>query len=168
MILKYLSNGPVMFTEILNIDRKNNIILSGHPGNHDLIGLTDDNSNIRIVPDYEWKNAKENIYGLEGAWMHFSAKEGDITICELIYDNNDFKLIFSTGYSTGEKTLEDYSQANIKIPYKIDDFIIRSAEAGFGHHLAFCYGNQKNKLKELSKLLDIKAIDLEENSPFIK
>lgn len=163
MILKHLSNGPVMFTEILNIDRKNNIILSGHPGNHDLIGLTDENSNIKIVPDYEWKNAKENIYGLEGAWMHFSAKKGNITICELIYDNNDFKLIFSTGYSTGEKTLEDYSQANIKVPYNIDEFIIRSAESGFGHHFAFCYGDQKNKLKELSKLLDIKAIDLEEN-----
>jgi L-arabinose isomerase len=163
MILKHLSNGPVMFTEILNIDRKNNLILSGHPGNHDMIGLTDENSDIRIVPDYEWKNAKENIHGLEGAWMHFSAKKGDITICELIYDDNDFKLIFSTGYSTGEKTLADYSQANIKVPFNIDEFIIRSAEAGFGHHFTFCYGNQKNKLIELSKLLNIKAIDLEKD-----
>ncbi len=162
MILKHLSNGPVMFSEILNIDRKNNIILSGHPGNHDLIGLTDESSNIRIVPDYEWKNAKENIHGLEGAWMHFSAKEGDITICELIYDNNDFKLIYFTGYSTGEKTLEDYSQANIRINYNIDEFVLKSIEAGSGHHFTFCYGNQKNKLKELSRLLKIKAIDLDE------
>ena len=71
-----------MFSEILNIDRKNNIILSGHPGNHDLIGLTDKDSDVKIVADYEWKNAKENIHGLEGAWMHFSAKKGDITISD--------------------------------------------------------------------------------------
>ena len=94
--------------------------------------------------------------------MHFSAKEGDVTICELISGGSNFKLIFSTGYSTGEKTLEDYSQANIRVPFNIDEFIIKSAKAGFGHHFAFCYGDQKNKLKDFAELCGIEAIDLEE------
>lgn len=162
MILKHLSNGPIMFSEILNFDRKNDIILSGHPGNHDLIGLTDEKSDVKIVPDYEWKNADDNIHGLEGAWMHFSAKEGDVTICELISGSSGLKLIFSKGYSTGEKTLEDYSQANIRVPYNIDEFVIKSAKEGFGHHFAFCYGDQTSKLKDFAELCGIKAVDLEE------
>ena len=161
MILKHLSDGPVMFSEILNFDRKNDVILSGHPGNHDLIGLTDETSEVKIVADYEWKNAGDNIHGLEGAWMNFSAKKGDITICELISGKSNFKLLFSKAYSTGETTLEDYSQANIKMPYSIDEFAIKSAEAGLGHHFAFCYGDQTSKLKDFAELCGIEAVDLE-------
>ena len=70
-------------------------------------------------------------------------------------------LIFSRAYSTGEKTLDDYSQANIRLPYDVDDFALKGAEAGIGHQFAFCYGDQTRKLRSFAELCGIDPVDLD-------
>jgi len=53
LILKELTGKSPMYTEIFTFDEKENTIVAGHAGIHD-ISVADDKTKIRITPDYEY------------------------------------------------------------------------------------------------------------------
>ena len=161
LIFRYLTDKGIMFTEILTTDRKNNFILTGHPGNHNMNGLIDSDSDVTIVPDYEWKDSKLNIHGYEGAWMYFTARKGDLTLGQLIYHKDSLKMMYCRAKSLGLKIFDFYPQGAIEIPIPMDEFIHKAARNGCGHHWLFAYGDQRNRMKAVAGLLGIEAVDME-------
>lgn len=161
LILRYLTDDGIMFSEVLTTDRKNNFFLSGHPGNHNLKNLTDSRSDIKIVPDFEWKDSESNIHGYEGAWMYFVAKEGDITLSQLLYHRCEIKMIYTRAKSLGRRIIDYYPQATIELPMSMDDFLYKAGRIGCGHHWTFSYGDLREELKDLSDILGIESVDIE-------
>lgn len=161
LILRYLTDDGIMFSEILTIDRRDHFLLVGHPGNHDIKRLVDAHSDIRIVPDYEWKDSELNIHGYEGAWMHFVARKGETTVSQLLYHRCELKMIYIRARSLNIKIIDYYPQATLQLPIASDGFLYRAGKIGCGHHLTFAYGDVRGTLKDLAHLLGIKAIDIE-------
>lgn len=160
LILRYLTDDGIMFSEILTTDRRNNFFLVGHPGNHNIKDLVDENSDIKIVPDYEWKNSEFNVHGYEGAWMYFVARKGDVTLSQLIYHRCELKMIYAKAKSLSKKIIDYYPQATLELPILMDEFLYRAGRIGCGHHWTFAYGDLRGKLKDLTSLLGVKSINI--------
>jgi hypothetical protein len=164
LILRYLTDDGIMFSEILTIDRRNHFLLVGHPGNHNMKRLVDAYGDIRIVPDYEWKDSELNIRGYEGAWMHFVARKGETTLSQLQYLRCKLKMIYTRAKSLNIKIVDYYPQATLQLPINADEFLYRAGKTGCGHHWTFAFGDVRRKLKNLANLLGINSIDIEEGT----
>jgi L-fucose isomerase-like protein len=160
LIMRYLTGNGIMFSEILTADRKNNLLLMGHPGNHNVNGLIEENSDIKIVPDFEWKDSELNIHGYEGAWMYFVAKRGCLTLSQLIFHRCELKMSYIKAESLNKKVIDFYPQALVELPVQADAFLYKAGEIGCGHHWSIAFGDLKGKLRDLTSLLGIKSVDI--------
>lgn len=157
LILQRLTNSPVMFTEIFNIDYKENIVVAGHAGPSNYLSA-EDTKDIVITPDLELMNATTNI---NGVWMEFIGKPGRVTILNFICTLDNFQMTILGGQSLGgKKRLEGYPHYSIKLDTDLKNFLYSNAENGTSHHWLVVNGDIKEELLYLADLLKVKKVVL--------
>ena len=75
IILRRLTGGTPMYTEVFTADNTDNTLLMGHAGIHDAPHLVTELSNVLIEPDGEYVESEP-----DSAWMRFRVKGGSVTL----------------------------------------------------------------------------------------
>lgn len=154
-INRQLGGSAPMFTEIYTFDQQMNSILMGHPGMHDP-SLAGDNP-VTIVPDYEYESSDE----VEGAWMHFAAKPGPVTVSSMFADEQNYRMFVFNGEVLPVKDkLEGYLSAFVKIGTPLRDFYEKAIHTGMTQHFAISYDDIGTKLKKFCEISGIEFVSL--------
>jgi L-arabinose isomerase len=157
VILHALTGKPVMFTEIFNVDTKENIIATGHAGPSNYL-MAESNKSVNITPDYELMDSTSDI---SGVWMEFIGKPGRVTIVNFISIAGDFQMTILGGESIGGNIrVEGYPHCAIKIDPAMKDFIESNSKHGTSHHWSVVHGDVKEELSMLADMLKIKKVVL--------
>lgn len=157
VILQKLTGRPVMFTEIFNIDREDNIVATGHAGPSNYL-LAYGNENVSITPDYE---LMDSTSGISGVWMEFIGKPGRVTIVNFISMADGFQMTVLGGESLGgDLRVEGYPHCSIKIDPDLMEFLKSNAKNGTSHHWAVVHGDVRGELAALADMLKIRKVVL--------
>ncbi len=146
-ILGLLSEGPVHFGEMLDVNEEDNTIISSHCG--------------AAAPSF----ADERGFFLCpvrlahcGVCVRFSSKPGPITFVNLVGRKNNYRMCALQGeaLTTGMVFEGNPMKIRLHTPFrKIWEAIDRF---GFGHHWMSAYGHYVPILAELCKLVEIRGI----------
>lgn len=155
LMLRKLTDNPVMFTEIFNVDYEKNTIGTGHAGpSNYLLAQSDDR--VTITPDYELMDATSDI---SGVWMEFIGKPGRVTILNFICTLDNFQMTILNGESLGgEVRFDGYPHYAIKIEPDLQDFLSSCSANGTSHHWAVVNGDVKEELSYLADMLGVKKV----------
>ena len=155
LILKESSGKSPMYTEIFTYDKKENTILAGHAGIHD-INLAENKKDIRITPDYEYMEVEPQT-----AWMQFRAKAGKVILLSLFCDSDKFKMIMSSGKAIANKRKFDISpHIYIKLDIPLEEFFTQIMKSGTTQHWAVVHEDKLEKLIILAEILDLPVVIL--------
>ena len=156
LILKELTGEPPLYTEIFIFDEKENTIVAGHAGIHD-ISLADDKKKIRITPDYEYMEVETDT-----AWMQFKAKGGKVTLLSLFCDVDGFNMIISSGTALADDREFDISSyMHIKLDIPLERFFSQIMKMGMTQHWAVVHEDIVDELEYLAELLNLNRITLD-------
>ena len=157
LMLGWLTGRPVMFTEIFNYDREDNVVVAGHAGPANYL-LADESYGVSITPDYELMDATSE---LSGVWMEFVGKPGRVTMVNLIGVQGGFQFTVLGGESLG-KTLrmDGYPHITVKIDPPVEDFIRSNAAHGVSHHWAVVHEDVRDEIEFLAAMLECSCIRL--------
>jgi L-arabinose isomerase len=149
LILARLSGQPTMFTEIFTYDERQNQILVGHAGMHD-IRLTENRSAVTITPDYEYPNEKA------GVWMAFNVKPGPVTLLAITSDQEGFHFVATKGEALGAKgKLQGYPNALVRLDVPLRSFFDTTTQIGTTQHWALVPGDLRGSISKLAYILGI-------------
>lgn len=160
LILKKLTGKPPMYTEIFTFDEKENTILAGHAGIHN-INLAADKSKIKITLDKEYLESET-----ETAWMQFIAKPGKVTMLSLFCDVERFKMVISSGDSLpasrqagpGKEKLDGSPHIYIKLKIPLKEFFEGMVKTGMTQHWGIVHEDVVNKLEYLAEILGLEKV----------
>jgi L-arabinose isomerase len=156
-ILRKLTNNPVMFTEIFNLDYESNTVGAGHAGPSNYL-LAQSDSRVTITPDFELMDATSDIGGV---WMEFIGKPGKVTILNFICTLDNFQMTILSGESLGgEPRFDGYPHYQIKLDPDLKTFLNSNSANGTSHHWAVVNGDVKDELSYLADMLGIKKVIL--------
>jgi L-arabinose isomerase len=149
LILKKITNQPVLFSEIYAFDKTENIMLMGHTTMLD-INVAKNPNEIKIISDCEYEKFDE----VEGAYMYFIGKEGTITMLSLVDEVDNYRMIIGKGYSLpiSDARIEGYSHIVVQPSLPVEDFLKEAAKAGAGQHWAVVYGDHVSILEKFAEL----------------
>ncbi|MBM3700588.1 MAG: hypothetical protein FJW68_06745, partial [Actinobacteria bacterium] len=157
LMLHKLTDKPVMFTEIFNLDYDTNTIGAGHAGPSNYLLAKEDKA-VTITPDLELMDATSNI---SGVWMEFIGKPGKVTILNFISNYDSFQMTILNGESLGgELRFDGYPHFYVKLEPDLKDFLNASSINGTSHHWAVVHGNISEELSYLADMLKVKKIIL--------
>jgi L-arabinose isomerase len=156
-MLRKLTNNPVMFTEIFNLDYESNSVGAGHAGpSNYLLAQSDDR--VTITPDLELMDATSDI---SGVWMEFIGKPGKVTILNFICTLDNFQMTILSGESLGgEPRFDGYPHYQIKLEPNLKTFLNSNSVNGTSHHWAVVNGDVKEELSYLADMLEVKKVIL--------
>ena len=157
LMLERLAGNPVMFTEIFNYDREDNVVVAGHagPANHT---LADESCVVSITPDYELMDTRAEH---SGVWMEFVGKPGRVTMVNFISVSDGFQFTVLGGESLGKRLrLDGYPHMAINIDPPVEEFIQSNAEHGVSHHWAVVHGDVRDEIEYLAAMLNCPCIRL--------
>jgi L-arabinose isomerase len=156
-MLRRLTDMPVMFTEIFNLDYESNSVGAGHAGPSNYL-LAQGNSYVTITPDLELMDATSNI---SGVWMEFIGKPGKVTILNFICTLDSFQMTILNGESLGgEPRFDGYPHYQIRLEPDLQDFLKINSLNGTSHHWVVVNGDVKEELSLLADMLGIKKVIL--------
>lgn len=154
LILNRLSGQPAMFTEIFAFDKTENTIVAGHAGPQNII-LAKGEKYIKIIPDYEYDTSSE----LEGAWMYFMAKPGQVTMLNFICDEDNFKMVIAGGEALdGPEKLEGFPHIHIKLDVTVERFFTEAVKTGVTHHWAIVHADIIDRVEKLADMMGVKKV----------
>lgn len=156
LVLKRLTGKPVMYAEIFTFDEKKNAILAGHAGMMD-VRLAESRKEVCIVPDYEYFEAEK-----ETAAMLFRAKGGKVTLANISFSVEGFKMVVASGEGlAGKIILEGSPHIYIKIKTPLPELFTRVVKTGITQHWAIVHEDVVDKLKFLSEILKMDCLIIE-------
>ncbi len=156
LILRRLTGGPVMYTEIFTFDEKKNAILAGHAGMMD-DRLAQGKKSVRIVPDYEYFESGEDT-----AAMLFRAKGGRVTLLNISESAGCFKMVAFSGEALpGKIMLEGSPHIYIKVKVLLKELFTKTVRTGITQHWAVVHEDVTNKLACLAEILGIELLRIE-------
>ncbi len=156
-ILRKLTNNPVMFTEIFNLDYESNSVGAGHAGPSNYL-LAQSDGQVTITPDFELMDATSDI---SGVWMEFIGKPGRVTILNFICTLDNFQMTILSGESLGgEPRFDGYPHYQIRLEPDLKTFLYSNSVNGTSHHWAVVNGDVKEELSYLSDMLGVKKVIL--------
>jgi len=147
LILSFLSNTPIHFGEMLDVDEEENSIVTSHCG-----------CGSPSLADRGGYTLQPVRLANNGVCIRYCAKTGPITFMNLVGRKGNYRLIAFEGeaISTGLVFEGNPLKFICATPFrKIWDLI---AEHGFGHHWMTAYGHFNSELMEFCKLTGIKGI----------
>jgi L-arabinose isomerase len=140
------------YTEFYAMDFEQDFLLMGHDGpGH--IKISDDKPLLRGLGMYHGKRG----YGIS---VEFKVKTGPVTILGMTQTaDGRLKMLAAEAESIPGATLQ-IGNTNSRLKFGLDPaaFMSRWAEEGPTHHCALGVDRQINKLKKLSRLLDIPLV----------
>jgi L-arabinose isomerase len=140
------------YTEFYAMDFEEDFVLMGHDGpGH--IKISDDKPLLRGLGMYHGKRG----YGIS---VEFKVKTGPVTILGMTQTaDGRLKMLAAEAESIPGATLQ-IGNTNSRLKFGLDPaaFMSRWAEEGPTHHCALGVDRQINKLKKLSRLLDIPLV----------
>jgi len=156
LVLKRLTGKPVMYAEIFTFDEKKNAVLAGHAGMMDA-RLAENQKEVRIVPDYEYCETEK-----ETAAMLFRAKGGKVTLANISFSAEGFKMVVASGEArSGKPTLEGSPHIFIKLKTPLPELFTKAVRAGITQHWAIVHEDIANKLACLTEILEIDFVRIE-------
>jgi len=156
-LLRKLTDNPVMFTEIFNLDYDANTVGTGHAGPSNYL-LAQGDEHVTITPDLELMDATSNIAGV---WMEFIGKPGKVTVLNFICTLDSFQMTILNGQSLGgEPRFDGYPHYQIKLEPALKDFLMANSVNGTSHHWAVVNGDVKEELSILADMLGIRKVIL--------
>ena len=152
MYILFLFTGySPFYTEIFNIDIKDNAFLMGHAGYHD-IRHANKKYPIEIISDVEYVNSDT----FTGACIYFRYQEGPVTAINGIYNGDKLKWTIFEGYSTSNDVeLEGNSYLYCSLEKNAKNIFNSAVQSGVSQHWVIIPGHYKSKLKILSDVLGI-------------
>jgi L-arabinose isomerase len=156
-MLRKLTNSPVMFTEVFNLDYESNTVGAGHAGPSNYL-LAQSDSRVTITPDLELMDSTSNI---SGVWMEFIGKPGKVTILNFICTLDNFQMTILNGESLGgEPRFDGYPHYQIRLEPDLKTFLNFNSVNGTSHHWAVVNGDVKEELSYLADMLGVKEVIL--------
>jgi L-arabinose isomerase len=146
-LARNLGESTPMYTEVFTYDLEANCLLLGHAAMHDpqLAGSNE----ITIVPDREYEASDP----LEGAWMHFAAKRGPVTLVNLFGRGDAYRVFCLRGETlpTREK-LAGFAHALVRIEPPVARFFEQVGRLGMMQHFALSYDDITGRLETLCRI----------------
>jgi L-fucose isomerase-like protein len=146
-LARNLGESTPMYTEVFTYDQEANCLLLGHAAMHDpeLAGSNE----ITIVPDREYEASDP----LEGAWTHFTAKPGAVTLVSLFGRGDAYRVFCIRGETlpTREK-LAGFAHALVRIETPVARFFETAGRLGMMQHFALSYEDVAGGLETLCRL----------------
>jgi L-fucose isomerase-like protein len=145
-----LGQTTPMYAEIFTYDQEANCLLFGHAGMHDS-ALAGDNP-ITVIPDAEYQASDE----VEGAWQHFTARPGPVTVSSLFAAGDRYRLFcFHGEVLPTEGKLAGFTHALVKIQTPLGRFFETAGRLGMTQHFALSYGDLAGRFEELCRVLNL-------------
>jgi L-arabinose isomerase len=153
LMLKKLTKKPPMYVEIFTYDERDNCLLAGHAGIHD-INLAESKDAVLVEPDGEYMESEP-----DSSWMRFRAKSGHVTMLSLFCDVARFKMVITSGECLGgnEKLLGS-PHAYIRIKAPLAEFFEKAIKAGMTQHWALVHDDAVNELMALADVLHLEKV----------
>ncbi len=156
MILKSLTDLPVMYTEVFTIDPAENTLLIGHAGIEDA-RLAERPEDILIEPDGEYVESEP-----DSAWMSFRAKGGHVTLLSVFCDVERFKLVITEGEALpGPRRLLGSPHAVVRLETPLESFFEQALITGMTQHWALVHADVIPELIALGDILQLDTVIIE-------
>ncbi|MDD4772890.1 MAG: L-fucose/L-arabinose isomerase family protein [Eubacteriales bacterium] len=152
MLIMNRIGGGGSFAEIHPFDTRDNIVLVGHDGPHN-ISISWDKPRLRKLKKYHGKPGS-------GIGVEFSIKNGAVTILSInVKRDGSFKMVAAAGMSV-EGDIPRTGNTNTRCSFgdDITGFLSRWCEAGPTHHFALGCGNRLEELKRFSRMTGIELV----------
>jgi len=151
LILKELSGGTPMYTEIFAVDEAENTLLLGHAGMHDAPHLVASPDEILIEPDGEYVESEP-----DSAWMRFRARGGRVTLLNVFSDADRFRFTVATGLALdGPVRLLGSPHAVVRLDEALPAFFERAMRSGVTQHWALVHADVVDALGYLAEMLGL-------------
>jgi len=152
-ILKIIS-GVSNLVELYSMDFNKDLCIMGHSGPIDN-NISNNKATISMTEVFHGKSGK-------GFLTKTNIKEGPVTIIALTENSNGgFKIVAAEGKCVSGSMLDlGDTNAAIKFPIKMRNFVNRWSKEGPTHHGAITIGNQTDVLEKTAKLLDIDFVSV--------
>jgi len=152
-LLRELSGGAPMFTEILTYDEAENCLLMGHAGMHDT-RLVESRDQVLIEPDGEYLESEP-----DSAWMRFRAKGGAVTMLNVFCDVERFKFVISRGEAlSGPVKLLGTPHIYVRIAPPLAEFFEKSIRSGMTQHWLVVHADVVEELLALAGILGLDTL----------
>jgi L-fucose isomerase-like protein len=149
-LARNLGETTPMYTEVFTYDERANCLLLGHAAMHDP-ALAGDNG-ITIIPDREYEISDP----VEGAWMHFAARPGAVTLVNLSGGAGAYRLFCVRGEALPTQgKLAGYAHALVRIEPPLAVFFEQAARLGMMQHFSMSYDEVSGRLERLSRVAGI-------------
>lgn len=149
-LLQSFSNQPAHFGEILEVDKKENSIVTSHCGCCPL-SLAANNSQIEITPVRLFER---------GACVRFPAKGGPVTFVNLVGRRGTYRMCAIEGEAVETGMVFEGNPVKVKFDIPINNFLDVIHEKGFGHHWIMGYAHVAGELKHFCRISGIRGVFL--------
>jgi L-fucose isomerase-like protein len=142
-----LGSSTPMYAEVFTYDQEANCLLLGHAAMHDpeLAG----NNEITIVPDREYEASDP----VEGAWTHFTAKAGPVTLVSLFGRGDVYRVFCLRGVTLSSRVkLAGFAHALVRIDPSVAEFFEQAGRLGMMQHFALSYDDVSAALETLCRI----------------
>lgn len=146
-LCRNLGGSTPMYTEIFTFDQEANCLLFGHAGMQDpaLAGANP----MSIVPDAEYRAVDE----VEGAWVHFAARPGSVTMVSLFAAAQKYRTVLFAGEVLPVKEkLEGFAHAFVKVEQPLSGLFAQLGKLGMSQHFAISYDPIAGALEKLCSI----------------
>lgn len=147
-LLQSFSNQPVHFGEILEVNEKENSIVTSHCGACPS-SLASDHSQITIAPVRLFKS---------GACIRFPAKGGPVTFANLVGRRGTYRLCAIQGEAIETEMVFEGNPVKVKLEIPVHDFLEVINEKGFGHHWMMGYGHVVKELRYFCRISGVRGV----------
>jgi L-arabinose isomerase len=155
LILRALTELPVMYTEVFTIDPAENTLLLGHAGIEDA-RLAEKPEDILLEPDGEYIESEP-----DSAWMSFRAKGGRVTLLSVFCDVERFKLVIAEGEALpGPRRLLGSPHAVVRLETPLEKFFEQALRTGMTQHWALVHASVIPELIALGDILQVEVVQI--------
>lgn len=149
MLIMNRIGGGGSFAEIHPFDTKDNVVLVGHDGPHN-ITVSEGRPRLRMLKKYHGKSGS-------GPGVEFSIKNGDVTLLSIsVKRDGNLKMVAAAGTSVSG-AIPQTGNTNTRCSFgcEITGFLSSWCAAGPTHHFALGCGNRLEELRRFSQITGI-------------
>lgn len=149
-LLQSFSGQPVHFGEILEVNERENSIVTSHCGCCPF-SLAANHSQIIIAPVRLFKR---------GTCVRFPARGGPVTFANLVGRRGTYRLCAIQGEAVETEMVFEGNPVKIKLEIPVRNFLEVVNQEGFGHHWMMGYGHVIRELEYFCKISGLRGVFL--------
>lgn len=146
-LLSLLTDAPVHFGEILDMDKADNTIISSHCG-----------AAAKSLADCSGFQLCPVRLAHRGVCVRFSAKPGPVTYVNLVGRKQTYRLCAFEGVAQPAQMVFEGNPMKIQMACSLDNLWEAISTHGFSHHWLAAYGQFSQELAEICRMIGIKGV----------